>query len=154
MNGFAWTDTQTHSYRWNTHSPTNTIGISCSLGWRDRLNLVCVIWGLKSKSNTHHFSSSLPFSVLHFLPTSWPFLPMCSKSFSTSEQSHDKLSKYCNVITRTPCFVFLPLTHSTTPFPHFFFPRGSKWGQIFLFLLCNLNRVMILVAAYRAGRNS
>lgn len=58
------------------------------------------------------------------------------------------------MITRTPCFLFLPLALSPAPSPHVFFPRGGKWGQIFFFLLCNLIGAMTLVAAYRAGGDS
>lgn len=76
-------------------------------------------------------------------------------SFPASEQSNDK-----HVLTTAMWsqghLVFSPLSppppNHISLSPHFLFPRGSKWGQIFPFLLCDLIRAMTLVAAYRAGR--
>lgn len=61
---------------------------------------------------------------------------------------------YCNVITRAPRFLFFPLVPSPVSSPHVSFPRGSKWGQIFSLLLCNLIRAMTLVAAYKTEGDS
>ena len=90
------------------------------------------------------FSSHLPTISSHVL----------FQLFSLWAIKWQTRSKYCNVITRTPCFLFLPLTLPPAPSPHFSSPRGGKWGQIFSFLLCDLIRAMTLVAAYRAGGNS
>lgn len=96
-----------------------------------------------------------PSLHLSFFPTCWPFLPMCSYSFSTSEQSNDKHIQSTAMWSQGHLvFCFSPLALSPASSPWFFFPRGSKWGQIFSFLLCNLIKAMTLVAAFRAGGDS
>lgn len=172
---------QTQSNRWKRlrlpekHTYTGTAGISCSLRWRHRLNPSRVIWGPQSKlpqwgcrDHTHIYTHICTHTINRALFLCIP--PSLHPSFSPHLQiisSHMLLklpclwaikwqtrSNYCNVITRTPCFLssLSPPPNHISLSPHFLFPRGSKWGQIFPFLLCDLIRAMTLVAAYRAGR--
>lgn len=78
--------------------------------------------------------------IPHFLPTCQPLLPMYSESFSTSAQSNQTLSKYCNVITRTPCFLFLPPCSLLSPFPTLIPSQGKEMRPNFLFSLMRLNQ--------------